>query len=51
MIGHEIGRCATPMPIETIDSPIATMMINPCRSAKWLAEPNRQPWPDSSVPR
>ena len=43
MIGHEIGSCATPTPIATIDSPSATMMISPCRSAKCPAELSRHP--------
>ena len=51
MIGHEMGRWATPTPIATMDSPIATMMISPCRSAKWPGERSRQFRPDSSVPR
>jgi hypothetical protein len=33
MIVQETGRWAAPMPMETIDSPSATMMISPCRSA------------------
>ena len=43
MIGHEIGRCATPAPIATIDSPSAMMRIRPWRSAKCEAELSCQP--------
>jgi hypothetical protein len=39
------------MPIETIDSPSATMMIKPCRSAKWLGDRSRQLVPASVVPK
>ncbi len=42
-IGQEIGRAATPMPIETSDSPRAMMMIRPCRSAQWAAEKTCHP--------
>ena len=51
MIGQEIGRWVTPTPIETIDSPSATMMISPCRSLKCRAERSRQFDPPSTVPR
>ncbi len=51
MIGSETGSSATPMPIETIDSPSATMMISPCRSAKCAAEASRHFAPPSAVPR
>ncbi len=52
MIGQEIGSSATPTPIATIDSPSATMMISPCRSAKCFADRSRQPRaPASIVPR
>ncbi|SLH68286.1 Uncharacterised protein [Mycobacteroides abscessus subsp. abscessus] len=44
-----MGSPATPMPMETIDSPSATMMIRPYRSAKCLAEFNRQSSPATIV--
>lgn len=50
MIAQETGRWAAPMPMETIDSPSATMMISPCRSAKCAAELSRQFVPATRVP-
>ena len=51
MIGSETGSSATPMPMDTIDSPSATMTISPCRSAKCAGEASRQRVPASWVPR
>jgi hypothetical protein len=48
-IGQEIGSSVTPIPIDTIDSPSATMMISPCRSAKCPAELTRQPLAPASI--
>jgi hypothetical protein len=50
MIGQLIGAPAMPIPVATIDSPSATMMISPCRSPKCAADASRQPLPDSAVP-
>ena len=39
----ELREVTAPTPIATIDSPNATMMTSPCRSAKCAAEFSRHP--------